>query len=161
MKYKKIKICALLLVMGLTGLIAQEAIPAAGGVGSGSGGTMSYSVGQLFYSTYSGETGTVVEGVQQPFEISVVTGIEELVRFDFVSSVFPNPTVDILTILIEDKVILNLSYMLLDANGRLLQNGRITGPETRLNLRDHPAAVYFLKVTDGQIDLVTYKIIKN
>ncbi len=161
MKYNKFKICALLLVMWLTGLSAQEVIPAAGGVGSGSGGTISYSVGQLFYSTYSGETVTVVEGVQQPFEISVVTGIEELIRFNFSSSVFPNPTVDILTILIEDKEILNLFYMLLDANGRLLQNGRITGPETRLNLKEHPAAIYFLKVTDGQIELATYKIIKN
>lgn len=161
MKYKKFKICALLLVMWITGLTAQEVIPAAGGVGSGSGGTISYSVGQLFFSTFSGETGTVVEGVQQPYEISIVTAIDEIIGIQFVSSVFPNPTADILTLRIAEFDNMMLSYHLLDTNGRLLENGQITGPETRLNMVKFPSGIYFLKVLKGRTELITYKILKN
>jgi len=161
MKHKKFKICALLLVMWITGLAAQEVIPAAGGVGSGSGGTISYSVGQLFFSTFAGETGTVVEGVQQPYEISIVTAIDEIIGIQFVSSVFPNPTADILTLRIAEFDNMMLSYHLLDANGRLLENGQITGPETRLNMVKFPSGIYFLKVLEGRTELITYKILKN
>ncbi len=52
---------------------AQEVIPASGGNATGSGGSVSYSAGQVFYSIITGETGSVAEGVRQPYEISVVT----------------------------------------------------------------------------------------
>ena len=45
---------------------AQETIPASGGDAKGSGGSVSYSVGQLFYRIYPGTNGSVAEGVQQP-----------------------------------------------------------------------------------------------
>jgi hypothetical protein len=78
MKYKKLILSALLLSgLGLTGLQAQEVIPAVGGNASGSGGSVSYSVGQVAYQTHTGTNGSVVEGVQQPYEISVLTAIEE------------------------------------------------------------------------------------
>jgi len=48
MRYKKMKLCAaLLLSLWLTGLQPQEAIPASGGDASSSGGTASYSVWQV------------------------------------------------------------------------------------------------------------------
>jgi len=61
----------LVLLLGLTfpGLQAQEAIPASGGNVTGSGGTVSYSIGQVFYLMNSGATGSVLQGVQQPHEI--------------------------------------------------------------------------------------------
>jgi len=79
MKYKKLKLSAVLLLgIGLTGLQAQESVNATGGNALGNGGTASYSVGQMIYTTNTGTGGnTVAQGVQQPFEISVVTGIEE------------------------------------------------------------------------------------
>jgi len=78
MKYKKLKLSAVLLLgLGLTGLQAQESVNATGGNASGSGGSASYSVGQVAYQTHTGTNGSVSEGVQQPFEISVVTAIEE------------------------------------------------------------------------------------
>jgi len=53
----------------MIGLQAQETIPASGGKASGSGGTASYSFGQVVYTTYTGTNGLVAQGVQQPFEI--------------------------------------------------------------------------------------------
>jgi len=73
----KVKLCILLLSgLGLTGLYAQEAVVAGGGNASGSGGTVSYSAGQLVYSSSGGSNGSVVAGVQQAYIISVSTGID-------------------------------------------------------------------------------------
>ena len=77
MRIKKLKLITLLLLgVGLTGLQAQQAIPASGGNASGSGGSASYSVGQVIYSKNTGTNGSVAQGIQQPYEIMVVTGIE-------------------------------------------------------------------------------------
>jgi hypothetical protein len=55
--------------IGITCLQAQEAIPASGGNGSGNGGSVSYSIGQVVDATYTGLSGSVAQGVQQPYEI--------------------------------------------------------------------------------------------
>lgn len=58
----------LFLFLGQTGLYAQTSILASGGDNSGSGGSVSYSVGQVFYTTNTGTSGSVEQGVQHPFE---------------------------------------------------------------------------------------------
>ena len=56
---------------------AQEGINVTGANASGSGGSASYTVGQMVYQTNTGTNGSVAEGVQQPYEISIVTAIEK------------------------------------------------------------------------------------
>lgn len=76
MRHKRLKLSAVLLLgLGLTGLQAQTSVNATDGDVSGSGGSVSYSVGQVVYTTHTGTSGSVAEGVQQPYEISVVTGL--------------------------------------------------------------------------------------
>lgn len=75
-------------------LLSQNAIPATGGNASGSGGSVSYSVGQVTYLINTGTSGSVAQGVQQPYEISVVTGIEEASGIELEFSVYPNPASD-------------------------------------------------------------------
>jgi uncharacterized protein (TIGR02145 family) len=56
------------------GLTMQNTIPAAGGNAKGSGGSASFTVGQIFYTKLSGTNGSVVQGIQQPHEISMPNG---------------------------------------------------------------------------------------
>ena len=99
MRHKKLKLSAVLLLgLGLTGLQAQNAVPATGGNASGSGGTVAYSVGQVVYTTNTATNGSVAQGVQQPFEISVVTGLEEAKGINLALSAYPNPTTDFLNL---------------------------------------------------------------
>jgi hypothetical protein len=140
---------------------AQSTIPAAGGNAAGTGGTVSYSVGQVFYMTIDETSGSVIQGVQQPYEISVVTGIEEAKDITLLCSVYPNPASDYLTLRIENWDSENLSYKLLDPGGRIIGNKKITGYETQISLGALLPAVYFLKVLDGQKEIKTFKIIKN
>ena len=103
MNLKKPKICALLLLtFGLTGIYAQETLNAAGGSASGSGGTTSYSIGQVVYNTVSGVDGSIIQGVQQPYEISVVTGLKETLGIDLTCGVYPNPTSSFVKLMIRD-----------------------------------------------------------
>ncbi|NVN95764.1 MAG: T9SS type A sorting domain-containing protein [Bacteroidetes bacterium] len=158
MRHKKLKLNAVLLLgIGLTGLQAQESINATGGNAAGSGGFASYSVGQLVYTTNTGTNGSVAQGVQQPYEISVVTAIEEAKGI----STYPNPTIDYITLEVKDYEISNLSFQLFDMNGKLLQSKKIIGNQTKIVMSNLVPANYFVKVVQGSKDLKTFKIIKN
>ncbi|NJK86375.1 MAG: T9SS C-terminal target domain-containing protein, partial [Bacteroidales bacterium] len=77
MKNKRLNLSILFLfAFFFTGIQAQESINAAGGNASGAGGSVSWSSGQVTYQTNSGTTGSIAEGVQQPYEISVVTALD-------------------------------------------------------------------------------------
>jgi len=162
MKSKKVKLCAiLLLVLGLTGVQAQEAISASGGDASGSGGSVSYSIGQLFYTTNTGTNGSVAQGVQQPYEISVI-GIEEGKDITLQCSAYPNPTKDYVKLEVKNYKTENLTYQIYDNNGRYLESKKIDGEETFINMKTFMPAIYFLKViNNNNKEIKTFKIIKN
>ncbi len=151
----------LLLGLGLTGLHAQESINATGGNALGSGGSVSYSVGQVVYYTYTGTNGSVVEGVQQPYEISVVTGLEEAKGIYLSVLAYPNPTTDYLTLEILGFEIPNLNFQLFDMSGKLLQSEKIAANQTKIGMNNLVPATYFVKVTQGNKEVKTFKIIKN
>ena len=162
MQIKKLKLSTVLLfVIGLTGLQAQNTIPATGGNATGAGGTSSYTVGQVVYNTYNGTNGSAAQGVQQPFEISVVTGIEEALGISLEIMVYPNPTTDFLTLSVDNFEASNLSYYLYDINGRLLETKKLEGKQTSIAMSNLVPATYFLKVSEGSKELRTFKIIKN
>lgn len=71
MKYYKLNI--LILFLFSLSLQAQEVILTSGGNASGSGGTVSYSIGQTFYTTYTGANGSASHGVQHPYETLIET----------------------------------------------------------------------------------------
>jgi hypothetical protein len=165
MKNKELKLCFLIIFsFGLTVLRAQEAIPAAGGNGTGSGGTVSYSVGQVVYTTNTGTGGSVSQGVQQPFEISIVTEREEAKGITLYCSVYPNPSADFVMLKVDASAtssIRHMSYQLYDGNGKLLENKEISGIETSVDMSHLVKAPYFLKVIQSNKPLKTFKIIKN
>jgi hypothetical protein len=140
---------------------AQEAIPASGGNATGTGGTSSYTVGQVDYASYYNTGGKINAGVQQPFEISEITGIKEASGIILECSAFPNPATDFLVIKVENYEVKDLSYRLYDINGNLLENKKIEGNETQILMRKFASGAYFIKVTDNIKEVKTFKIIKN
>ena|SRR5690554_6760371 len=162
MRYKRFNLAAVFLLgLGLTALKAQESVNATGGDASGEGGSVSYSVGQITFQTHTGTNGSVAQGVQQPFEISVVTAIEEAKGINLSVTAYPNPTTDNLTLHIRDFELSDLFYQLYDMNGILLQSERITGTRTSIAMINLAPATYFLKVAQGNREVKSFKIIKN
>jgi len=165
MKHKKsVLIVVLLLVLGLTELHAQEAFPATGGNASGSGGSVSYTIGQVFYITNTGITVSMSQGVQQPYEISEVTRIEETKEINLIIWVSPNPTTDFLQLKVDASTtfsIQSLSYQLFDIRGILLENKKLNDSETMIDMNNFVPATYFLKVIEKNRVFKNFKIIKN
>ena len=139
----------------------QQTIPATGGNASGSGGSVSYSVGQILNSTFSGSNGTVVQGVQQPYEISVVTALRNTEDISLKCLVYPNPTAGLTKLVFETDDFENLKFRLYDINGILLQDKKVESRETEISLENFSSSVYFLKVLKMNSEVKVFKIIKK
>jgi hypothetical protein len=158
MKNKKAIMSVMFLLLGLGGLHAQDSSTASGGDATGAGGTASYSLGQVVYTTNTGTNGSMSQGVQQPYEISTTVGINET-AINLGLSVYPNPTTNYLTLKVEDNS--NLSYQLYDLQGKELENKKVVSNPTIVKMEGLPKAIYFLHVTKNNKSVKTFKIIKN
>lgn len=159
MQYKHLKISVLLAMLLVSfGLRAQVSVNAAGGNTAGDGGSVSYSVGQTVFSANAGANGSVTQGVQQPYEISVLSVSENAENINL--SVYPNPSTDYLYLTSSDENS-DLSYQLFDMNGRLLKSEKITENQTNIDMQGLVSATYFVKVNQGNKTVKTFKIIKR
>jgi hypothetical protein len=146
-------------------LAAQQAVTASGGEISGSGGSASLSTGQIAYTTISGSGGTASQGVQQPFEISVVGKDNHksisLKAVPLSATVYPNPTVATISLRIEHDNLSDFRYELYDLNGRIISQEKVRDKETVISLETYPSSVYILKIYQGGHQLKNFKIIKK
>jgi len=145
------------------GIFAQnihQSISASGGNASGSGGKSSYSVGQTVYTTKTGHNGIVSEGVQQPYEISIVTG-KDIYDINLSFSIYPNPATDVLTLSISDNNLANLFFQLTDINGKVIENKEITDLISFINFSPLSKGVYMFSIIQKREQIKTFKIIKN
>ena len=162
MRYKRLKLSAILLLgYGLAGIHAQISINASGSSASGAGGSISYSLGQVVYTTHTGTNGSVALGVQHPYEISVVTAIEEAKSINLSVTVYPNPTADFLTLEVKEFDLSNLSFQLYDMSGKLLQRENIIGNLINITINNHKPATYILKIFQDNKEIKSFKIIKK
>ncbi|WMW77328.1 T9SS type A sorting domain-containing protein [Flavobacterium sp. 20NA77.7] len=156
--FKIFKIILFLVVLQLHG---QNVIITAGSTVSGSGGSLSFTVAQSIYTTNFGASGSVSQGVQQPYEIQTLLGIDNFNINLLTLNVFPNPTTDILTLNIKNTNFETLNYQLFDINGKLLMSDKISSEDTILRMQDLSTAVYILKVLDKNKEIKTFKILKK
>jgi hypothetical protein len=157
--FKTVALC--LSVLAGTTVNAQEASTAAGGDASGSGGSVAFSIGQVAYTTNTGTNGSVAQGVQQPYEISTVTGIEGSNEILLNAVVYPNPTTDYIALQITGFEQGSFSYRLCDALGKVIEAKNVSTSETRINLKELASATYFLKVSNSKQEVKSFKIIKT
>jgi len=159
---KRTIILTMVLFVAVISTNAQETVSATGGEASGSGGSSSYTAGQVVYITSAGTNGnSIAQGVQQPFEISVVTGIKEAEDINLSVSAYPNPVTDYLTVKVENYETANLQYQVFDINGKLLQTVKATGQETKIEINNLVPSNYFVKVIDNKKEIKVFKIIKS
>ena len=96
---------------------AQNNTVSNGGDAEGSNGSISYSIGQVVYTSATGSNGSINQGVQQPYNFDVITGIEHT---EIELSIYPNPTIGQVNLSIADSRTQEYSLQLFDATGRLL-----------------------------------------
>ena len=140
---------------------AQEAILPAGGDGSGSGGSVAHSIGQILYSSSSGASTGLIYGVQQPYEISVATGLEKYEDIDLVLSTYPNPVNDILVLKAESQIWRDLQFQLYYSDGRIFKSQKVLDAETDIDMSQFTPGVYLLRVSLENTPVKTFRIIKK
>jgi len=159
MKPKKINLSILLLGIGLT-VHAQQATNAIGGDASGSGGSASYSVGQIVYTYATDNEGSSNQGVQQPYEF-FVTGIDDLPGILLEITTFPNPTQSSLNLRIESEYQSGMNYQLYNAVGQLITSARIENVIFEIPMQGLSAGNYLLRILNAETALKTFSIIKT
>lgn len=144
-----------------TSLHAQESFSASSDQVSGAGGSLSYSVGQVVYATYSDKnTGSVSQGVQQTYNITALLGVEiAAIKLELMA--YPNPTQDILTIKIDNYKNQSLIYQLYDLQGKLWDSQFLQGAQTQLDMKDLARGSYLLSIQEKEAIIKTFRVIKN
>jgi hypothetical protein len=156
LKFLTTTVCMLSFVMAQ----AQTTVNTTGGNASGTSGSASYSIGQLVYTTNASSSGSVAQGVQQPYEILTVGLNENEPKISL--SVFPNPVADNLILQLNELEQSTLTFQLCDAQGKQISKGQVTSKQTRINTASLATATYFIHVVNQENKKVqTFKIIKN
>ena len=157
---RKITFLSLLLFSMAAATLAQQGVTASGGDISGAAGSVSYSVGQVFYQSLSGAAGELNEGVQQPYE-SLSVSIFEPRKNEIEISIFPNPTLGRLNIALNELTGNKLEYRIIDLQGQLWEENKLKSSRTRVELHRLPAAPYLLQIWQDKQLIQSFKIIKN
>ncbi len=142
-------------------LSAQQSVHSSGGTANGDGGNVTYSVGQVVYSLGVGDTGTALEGVQQPWEISVQTALPGTDGILLNVSLYPNPVTEFVTLSIADMQNGVYSLVLFDNQGKTLESIPVNNNEMQISMNLYAPAMYFLTVRHNDVDIKTFRIIKN
>ncbi|MBK9149252.1 MAG: T9SS type A sorting domain-containing protein [Flavobacteriales bacterium] len=138
----------------------QRAVPASGGDAGGGGGSISYSVGQVDFTSMNSAGGTVSQGVQQAYEYLVLRVVDPQAP-DQAVSVSPNPARDGITVESGHTVDGHSRYELLGADGSMLRTGRLAGSRTFIPMLDLPSAGYLLRIIRSNDGQNTFKILKQ
>jgi hypothetical protein len=147
---------------GISILYAQETVDASGGEAAGGGGTISYSVGQVAALALSGTSGTVLQGVQQPWEVYLITGLNAWNDLTLDCTIYPNPAGDFLKLKVEGWNQEKLSFRFYDMSGKIYRTGYVTASETTISLAALLSGAYLLSITkEADQQIQSFKIIKN
>ncbi|MBK6949589.1 MAG: T9SS type A sorting domain-containing protein [Haliscomenobacter sp.] len=140
--------------------LSQTNIIGGGGNGSGTGGTMSFSVGQLLVGAVYGPTGSVDYGAESPFEIFVITPVVER-QLSAQIRAFPNPFSGELNLEVRSLENKPMEYYLVDSAGRVVHRGKLQAVNTPFDFNGLAPGIYFLRIQTREQLLKTIKIIKN
>jgi hypothetical protein len=139
---------------------AQMGPVAGGGDASGAGGTVSYSIGQVDYIMSTGGTGTINQGLQQPYEIFNYTGIDHP-EVDMSLVAYPNPTIDYITLSTDMQDLSGYSYQLLNMEGQVIETKKMMAAQTNIDMGTLSSGAYLLTVMNQLTEIKTFKIIKK
>ena len=135
----------------------QNALSTTGGHFKSTGGSTSFTVGQVAYVLKKGTGSYLNEGVQQVYT-KKTTPIEELVYLKEVQ-LYPNPTQETFNLIISTKEDVQIRYTIMDYLGKEIRNGNILSEKSEISLRDLPAGNYFISLKSKKENRI-FKIVK-
>tara|TARA_B110000503_G_C7075506_1_gene382723 strand:+ start:336 stop:794 length:459 start_codon:yes stop_codon:yes gene_type:complete len=119
------------------------------------GGSVSYTIGQIDYTSVTSTDGTIAQGVQQAYELFSLDTEENILLL----SIYPNPTSD--KLILEFSNYNELSYQLIDSKGRVLIDKKVDALKTEVSMLEYSSGSYFLNLLKKNIKQESTKIIKH
>lgn len=150
-----------ILIFYMTSSLAQEAVVPAGEDATGSGGSAAYTVGQILYTSSSSASAGMILGVQQPYEISIINGLDRFEEIALTLSTYPNPVTDLLILKAESPIWRDLNFQMYNSEGKIYLSEELVDTETNIDMSHLAPGVYFLRVNMEKDAVKTFKIIKK
>lgn len=152
----KSKFLTIFFCIAINYLNAQQNTLSSGNTISGSGGSASYSVGQIADDFLSEGIVSVNEGLQQPIELITLS----LLDFQTTSiTAIPNPTTDFITLTVENSF--DGNFVLHDIQGKRIQDKKINEIQNLIDFRNLSSGMYLLNVYSNSVLKKQFKIIKK
>jgi hypothetical protein len=136
---------------------SQNAISSTGGHFKTTGGSTSFTVGQVAYVLKKGNGSYLNEGVQQVYT-KKTTPVEELVYLKEVQ-LYPNPTQETMTLILSSKEDVQVRYTIMDYLGKEIKYGIILSEKSEISLRDLPSGNYFISLKSKKENRI-FKMVK-
>jgi hypothetical protein len=140
-------------------VFGQTSMNTSGGETSNTSGSISYSIGQVAFQSTSNSSGSVSQGVQQAYEISVLSLEKNALNLSLVA--YPNPTQDVLNLRVGNFSQEKLAYKLFDLEGKVISEAFMHSEETTIDMQQLPVATYFVEVHNDAKKVYVFKINKN
>lgn len=138
---------------------AQSSTNSAGFEATGEGGKISASIGQPFFNESSNGEFALQEGVQQAYIITPSFIHDVALGIDL--QVYPNPTMERLTLKINSGFRDELNYEFTDMQGKLLLFGKLSNTQTEIDTDRFAAGTYTLRISELGNSVNTFKIVKQ
>ena len=168
MRMRMKQLAAVIVVLLFTGanaqLNGQAAVLSTGGDATGTGGSVAYSVGQVTYTNFDSEAGSISLGVQQPHFV-IMVGTEDP-DVGVSATLYPNPANDFLQLKLDnnyqgeiatDKLFLRIY----DIEGKLILQQDIVEPISNISLANFGNALYLVRIIRDNAEIKTFKIFKT
>ena len=136
---------------------AQNAISSTGGHFKTTGGSTSFTVGQVAYVLKKGNGSYLNEGVQQVYT-KKTTPVEELVYLKEVQ-LYPNPPQETVILILSSKEDVQVRYTIMDYLGKEIKYGIILSEKSEISLRDLPSGNYFISLKSKK-EIRIFKMVK-
>jgi hypothetical protein len=152
---KKIFAIFILCLTPCTILRAQSSLNSAGTDVINTSGTVSYSIGQIFYEQDS----TIFQGVHHTYHLLPTLTMPEAESINI--GIYPNPVKDVLTLHFAYNIKPNCKYVLCDINGKILYQQPLKNSETKIDLSNLSTGSFFLQIISQEKIIKVFKIVKS
>jgi hypothetical protein len=150
----------ILLSLAASSQFKQDVIASAGGFNTGSGISISWTLGETIIPTFTSTDNTLIltHGFQQQL---IITAIEENLGTFVDLKVFPNPASDNVNIRFGEAPDTEVILTVVSSQGKPVKMIVIEAAtiEKQVNLQELPAGIYYLRLTKGKLSNV-YKVVK-
>lgn len=144
----------------------MASVNASGNLATGNAGSVSYSIGQVFYTYEGDQEQSVAQGVQQAATTEQGEDLPEDIDTESPEIsvlIYPNPATEFVTIATQGVGFQNdsSSYQLFNYQGKLIMQNSMHQDHTTIQINNLSSSIYILRVYVQNKLFKTFKIIKK